>query len=89
MSVKGYDRFCNFVFICQGKDCKKKGAKGLYKKFSADIKAKGLKQKTRVIKTKCTDRCKEAPAIIIKDHWLGKVKEAQVPDLINQYFEKE
>jgi len=86
MSTKRFDGFCHFVFVCQGKDCSKHGSKAIQQKFSHEIKSQGLKSVARVINTKCTDRCKEAPAIIIKERWLGKVKEREIPYLVSRYL---
>lgn len=80
--AKEFDNYCHFVFVCNGKDCCKNGAKDLQKTFSKELKERGLKSTAKVIKTKCTGRCKEAPVAIVGQQWLGRVKENQVPDII-------
>ena len=81
---KDYDKYCHFVFVCNGKDCKKNGAKDLQKAFSKGLNERGLKGSAKVIKTKCTGRCKEAPVVIVGQHWLSRVKETQVPAIIDE-----
>ncbi len=79
---KDFDKYQHFIFVCNGKDCCKKGAKDLQKAFSKELKEQGLKASSKVIKTKCTGRCKEAPVVIAGDKWLGKVKEEDVKPII-------
>lgn len=81
---KDYDAYCHFVFVCNGKDCCKSGAKDLQKEFSKELKERGLKDAAKVIKTKCTGRCKQAPVAIVGQRWLGNVKESQVPLIIEE-----
>lgn len=81
---KDYENYCHFVFVCNGKDCCKSGAKDLQKQFSRELKDRGLKGSAKVIKTKCTGRCKQAPVAIVGQHWLGNVKESQVPLIVDE-----
>ena len=81
---KDYNKYCQFVFVCTGKDCCKKGGKELQKQFSKELKERGLKGTAKVIKTKCTGRCKEAPVAIVGQHWLSFVKESQVPVIVEE-----
>jgi (2Fe-2S) ferredoxin len=52
------------VFCCQGSDCVKDGAKDTLKALRSEIRARGLKGDVHVIKTQCTDKCKDAPVLI-------------------------
>ncbi len=79
---KDYNKVKHFVFICNGKDCKKSGAKDLERAISSDLKSKGLRDKTKILKTKCTGRCKEAPIVLVNNHWLADVKMKDVPDVV-------
>ncbi len=49
------------VLVCEGKDCKKQGAKDVRKALKNHVKAKGLKRSVLILKTKCTGNCKRAP----------------------------
>ena len=86
---KDYDNYCHFAFVCNGSDCKKKGAKDLERAFAQAFKKQVSKGSARTFKTKCTGRCKEAPVVIVGQEWLPKVKEADVPRLVEKYFAKE
>jgi (2Fe-2S) ferredoxin len=52
------------VFCCQGSDCVKNGAKETLKALRTEIRDLGLKGEVHVIKTQCTDKCKDAPVLI-------------------------
>ncbi len=68
---KNYDKYCRFVFVCGGKDCKKNGSKEVQKALGKEVRSHGLKDEVKVIKTKCTGRCKEGPILIAKDRlWI-------------------
>lgn len=86
MSEK-FDRYRHFIFICKDKDCKKAGAKELEKLIEFEIKKQGVHKITKIITCKCTDRCREAPVVVINNKWLGNVKTDQVETVIHQYIE--
>lgn len=52
------------------------------KAFNKELKATGGHKSTMVFETKCMNRCKEAPAIVVGQQWMTKVKENQVKDII-------
>ncbi|MEO1053499.1 MAG: (2Fe-2S) ferredoxin domain-containing protein [Bacteroidota bacterium] len=79
---KDYSDYKNFIFVCTGKDCKKKGSKDLLKHFNKEIKAKDAKSKTKVLKMTCTGRCKEAANVIVNGEWHTKVKDSQVKKIM-------
>lgn len=66
------------IFVCTGSDCKKSGAKSLLKDLKELTLDKGLKGKCQLIKTKCMDRCKSAPMVILEDHFIKKAKTEQL-----------
>jgi NADH:ubiquinone oxidoreductase subunit E len=70
------------IFVCTGSDCKKSGAKSLLKELKDQTNEKGLKGKCQLIKTKCMDRCKTAPMVIVDDHFIKKAKVDQVVEKI-------
>jgi len=77
---------CHFVFICQGKDCRQKGAKELLKTFREKVKARKMKKTAKVIKTKCTNNCEHAPVVILGDKWLFKTRKNEVEGLVEKYM---
>ena len=50
------------------------------------IKERGLKDRIRVAKTGCLDRCGQGPNIFIypENEWLSGVSEADIPDLLKR-----
>jgi NADH:ubiquinone oxidoreductase subunit E len=79
-----YDAYCRFVFVCGGSDCKKHGSKEVQKAVAKELKAQGLRGKVKVIKTKCTGRCKEGPVVIAKENWMTHVKPSQAAEIIEE-----
>lgn len=51
------------IYVCTGDKCKKRGGKEISKLFREMLKENHLKHKVEVIKTDCTDRCKQAPIV--------------------------
>ncbi|WP_249755634.1 (2Fe-2S) ferredoxin domain-containing protein [Microvenator marinus] len=62
----------NVVLVCQGKDCKKNGAKDVLCGVKSALKDLGAHRETMIVKTKCTGQCKKAPVMGIQPHgvWL-------------------
>jgi (2Fe-2S) ferredoxin len=60
------------VYVCNGPKCRKKGGKELRKYFKHLFKDEDA---IKVIKTGCTDNCKNAPIVCIQpdNNWFGKV----------------
>jgi NADH:ubiquinone oxidoreductase subunit E len=85
---KDYNKIKNFIFVCNGSDCKSSGAKDLEKLFSQELKSMGIRDKTKIIKTKCTGRCKEAPVVVVDNNWLTKVKLKNVGDILKENLSK-
>jgi|GEM_PF-6361420 len=73
----------NFVFICQGKDCRKAGAKALAKEVKLLKKSKPYKS-IQVVKCKCLDRCKFAPSVVYEDKWYGEVKGKDLAQILKK-----
>lgn len=85
MGKKEYNHIQDFVFVCTGKDCKS-GSKSLQKAFKEALDKNGLKKTSKVIKTKCTGRCKQAPVVIVGNEWLGEVKASDADKLVKKHF---
>jgi NADH:ubiquinone oxidoreductase subunit E len=69
------------VFCCTGPDCKKEGGKSLRKDLKESAKSGELKGEVKLIQTKCMDRCKSAPVVIVGDHFC---KKATLEKVLNQ-----
>lgn len=59
-----------FIFVCNGKDCKKHGCKDIQKAIKSELKRSRQQKAVKVIGTKCTGKCKKAPVVIAKEHWM-------------------
>lgn len=61
------------IYVCNGSSCKKKGGKELRKFFKKQ--AERLNTDVQVIKTGCTDNCKNAAIVCVQpdNTWYGKV----------------
>ena len=73
-----------YVFVCQGKDCLKNGARSLTKELEKSIKLSSIRSSCQLIKTRCMDRCKEAPSIIVDGAWHGKVGPKDIDEIIKK-----
>ncbi len=62
-----------FIFICNGKDCIKNGARVVRKDLEREIRANKQKKEYKIIETRCMDKCKEGPSVVINGCWFGKV----------------
>lgn len=54
------------VLVCQGKDCKKAGAKDVVCGVKNALKELGAHRETMILKTKCTGQCKKAPLMSVQ-----------------------
>lgn len=73
------------LFMCQGSDCKKNGAKKLRKAAKKHVKNQGWKKRVNIIKTKCMDGCKRGPICHFaqQDEWLAGPSESELLDAID------
>jgi NADH:ubiquinone oxidoreductase subunit E len=85
MGKKDYSHIQDFVFVCTGSDCKP-DSKSLQKSFKEALDKNKLKKVSKVIKTKCTGRCKEAPVVIVGNEWLGHVRPSDADGLVKKHF---
>jgi len=60
-----------YIFICNGKDCLKNGARELQQGIEKTLK--GNKKNCCLVKTKCMDHCKDGPSVVIDNVWHGRV----------------
>jgi len=43
------------------------------KEFERFIKSNKIKKDFRIVETRCMDRCKEGPSVVIDGNWYGKL----------------
>lgn len=87
--TKNLSRADLFVFVCQGSDCKKAGAKKLYKAAKLHLKAKQWRTKSAVIKIKCTGNCKRAPicGLLPQNQWLERADQDTLMTAIDEIIQ--
>lgn len=72
------------VFICNGSDCKKSGAKKIRKELKDAATNGSLKGHCKFFQTKCMDMCKSAPVVIVDGHFCKKTDAKKVMDQIKK-----
>lgn len=75
----------NYVFICQSKNCLKRGSEHLRKCFKQSIKEKGVKKDFQVVNAKCMDACKKGPSIFYYNELHLEVDEKKIDEILNLY----
>ncbi len=70
-------RIQRLVLVCNGSDCKKKGAKSIAKAVKRAAKSEGEFRATHIVKTKCNGFCKQAPIVGFSpgNQWLTETDE--------------
>lgn len=72
--AKDPDKIENVVLICNGSDCRKRGAKEIGKAMRGCAREHGCKKSTMFVRTKCTGLCNSAPVVCVQptNKWLTK-----------------
>ena len=88
---KNIERAEFFVMICQGSDCKKKGAKALAQVARKTLKDQGFRQRALILKLKCTGNCKRAPVcgVLPQGGWLDGAKPEELEALVQGACKRE
>jgi NADH:ubiquinone oxidoreductase subunit E len=76
--------FRKLIFVCNGSDCKKSGAKKLNKELKEMCDEGDLKGSCKFIKTKCMDMCKTAPNVIVGEYFCKKTSASKVLEQIKK-----
>ena len=86
---KNLERAEFFVLVCQGSDCKKRGAKEIAKRAKKQLKAKKWFRRSQVLKTRCTGNCKKAPVcgIVPNGRWITRASPEDVEALIDEHID--
>ena len=84
--TKNLERAELVVMVCDGSDCKKKGAKGLQRRAKGALKGHGLSKSSKVLKVGCTGNCKKAPicGVFPRNTWIGNADEDDLEALIER-----
>ena len=86
-----FDRIENVLLICNGKDCKKRGAKELRKAARSKLREMGKRRSTHIVRTKCNGFCKIAPVVSIQPQnvWLSETDEEEIQRVIEEIIGEE
>lgn len=61
-----------YIFICNGKDCKKNDAKSFSLAIKEELKSGVLRGNYKLVKSKCMDCCKSGPIAVYNNHLIKK-----------------
>jgi len=78
------------VLICGGTGCTSSGSMKIYDKLADEIKAKGLEEEIKVVKTGCFGLCALGPIMIIypEGTFYSKVTIDDVPEIVEEHLLK-
>ncbi|WP_206812209.1 NADH-quinone oxidoreductase subunit NuoF [Paradesulfitobacterium ferrireducens] len=76
------------VLVCQGTGCLSSGSTGVLKSLEAEIKAQGLNDQVRVVKSGCFGFCMQGPVMIVYPEgvFYTKVHPADVPEIVGKHL---
>ena len=61
-----------FIFVCNGKDCKKNDASTFTKEIKQTIGAGEFKGHYKLVKSKCMGCCKSGPVAVVGHHLIKR-----------------
>lgn len=90
LSSRNIEQLHHHLLVCQGKNCRKAGAKSLYKALNKELDSRGLKKKIQTTKTKCLEQCKDKCVVIDypEGTWYRKRSAADAGGLIDRIVEE-
>ncbi len=85
-----FERIEQVLMICNGKDCKKRGAKELRKAARSTLREMGKRRSTHIVRTKCNGFCKIAPVVSIQPHnvWLSETDEDELQSVLQELLKE-
>ena len=85
VKVREYE---SHVLVCQGGDCKKRGAKETRKALKGELRAAGMNRDVRVDCVDCLGLCKHGPNVIVypSGTWYLGLDEDRVPEVVGQHL---
>ncbi|PYZ91745.1 ferredoxin [Salipaludibacillus keqinensis] len=85
MASRNIQYTTHHLLLCNGKSCKKGGAKALHKAIQREISTNGLKQSIQTTRTRCLERCKDRCVVVDYPDgtWYHALSEEDAPTLIN------
>lgn len=86
VKVRDYE---SHVLVCQGEDCKKRGAKNTRKALKSELRAAGINRDVRVDCVDCLGLCKHGPNVIVypSGTWYLGLDEDRVPEVVDRHLQ--
>lgn len=78
------------VLICGGTGCTSSNSDGIAQKFGEELKAKGLEDEVRIVRTGCFGLCEMGPVVVVYPEgvFYSKVKVEDVPEIVEEHLLK-
>ncbi|MBO4326399.1 MAG: NADH-quinone oxidoreductase subunit NuoF [Clostridia bacterium] len=82
--------FRSHVLVCSGTGCTASGSAGLFDEFEAQLKANGLENEVKVVKTGCFGLCAEGPIVVVypEGSMYCRVKKDDVAEIVTEHLLK-
>nr|MDA8227129.1 NAD(P)H-dependent oxidoreductase subunit E [Desulfitobacterium hafniense] len=76
------------VLVCQGTGCLSSGSTGVLKRLEQEVKAKGLSDQVRVVKSGCFGFCMQGPVMIVYPEgvFYTKVHPEDVAEIVDKHL---
>ncbi|MBQ3100977.1 MAG: NAD(P)H-dependent oxidoreductase subunit E, partial [Clostridia bacterium] len=78
------------VMICGGTGCTSSGSQKIIETFEAEVKAKGLDEEVKIVRTGCFGLCSVGPIVIVYPDgtFYSHVDAADVPEIVEEHLLK-
>ena len=78
------------VLVCSGTGCTASGSAGLFDEFEAQLKAQGLENEVKVVKTGCFGLCAKGPIVVVypEGSMYCQVKKEDVAEIVSEHLLK-
>ncbi|MBO5077976.1 MAG: NAD(P)H-dependent oxidoreductase subunit E, partial [Clostridia bacterium] len=78
------------VLVCSGTGCTASGSAALFDEFEAQLKAQGLENEVKVVKTGCFGLCAQGPIVVVypEGSMYCKVKKEDVAEIVSEHLLK-
>ena len=84
--VRDYE---SHVFVCNGSDCKKRGAREVRQAFKDELRDNGINREVRADTVDCLGLCKHGPNVIVypSGTWYLGLTEHEVPEIVESHLQ--
>ena len=78
------------VLVCSGTGCTASGSAALFDEFETQLKAQGLENEVKVVKTGCFGLCAQGPIVVVypEGSMYCKVKKEDVAEIVSEHLLK-